>query len=125
MPFLTRDPLDLDELIRAVRRDSDGGLATFLGIVRNENEGHPVSSIDYTAYEPMAELEAGKIAGELASEFPETRVAMRHRLGNLAVGQASVAIAAGSPHRAEAFAACREAIERVKARVPIWKKELE
>ena len=125
MTFLTRDPLDLDDLIRAVQRDSDGGLASFVGVVRNENEGRSVSSIDYTAYEPMAELEAGKIASELEAEFPETRVAMRHRLGVLGVGEASVAIAAGSPHRAEAFAACREAIEKVKARIPIWKKEFE
>ncbi len=66
-----------------------------------------------------------RIAGELRAEFPGTTVAMRHRLGTLAVGDASVAIIASAPHRKEAFAACREAIERVKARVPIWKKEME
>ena len=125
MPFLTREPLDLGPMIREVRRDSDGGITTFLGVVRDENEGRRVSAIDYTAYEPMAEREAAKIAGELAKEFPQTRVRMRHRLGTLAVGEASVAIAASSAHRAEAFAACREAIERIKARVPIWKKERE
>ena len=124
-PFLNRAPLDLDDLIRAVRRDSDGGLAAFVGVVRNENEGRPVATIEYTAYEPMAEREMEKIARELRADFPETTVAMRHRLGILPVGEASVAIVAASPHRGEAFAACREAIEKIKARVPIWKKEME
>ena len=123
--FLTRDPLNLAALIADVRRDSDGGLATFLGVVRNENDGQRVSRIEYTAYEPMAELEAQKIDAELAGEFPGTQVAMRHRLGTLAIGEASVAIAAASPHRAEAFAACRAAIEKIKLRVPIWKKEMQ
>lgn len=122
---LTRDPLDIASLIRETRRPSDGGLALFLGVVRNENDGRAVARIEYTAYEPMAESEMGKIAAELTAEFPGTRVAMRHRLGMLSVGEASVAIVAASPHRAEAFAACRAAIEKIKARVPIWKKEME
>ncbi len=125
MSYLTTSPLDLPALIREVRRDSDGGLAAFLGVVRNENEGRAVARIDYTAYETMAENEMEKIAGELREEFPATRVAMRHRLGILAVGEASVAIVAASPHRDEAFSACRGAIEKIKARVPIWKKEME
>ncbi len=123
MPYLTRDPLDPSSLLASVRRDGDGGLASFVGVVRNENEGARVQKIEYTAYEPMAEKEMGKIAAELAELYPDTRVRFLHRLGTLAVGEASVAIAAASPHRAEAFAACREAIERIKTRVPIWKKE--
>lgn len=125
MSYLTTDPLDLPSLMGAVRRDSDGGLAAFLGVVRNENEGRRVGRIEYTAYAPMVELEMGKIASELARDFPETRVAMIHRVGLLAVGEASVAIAAASPHRQDAYAACREAIEKIKARAPIWKKEME
>lgn len=121
--FLTRDVLDPAALLASVRRDGDGGLASFVGVVRNENEGARVKRIEYTAYEEMAEREMGKIAAELAELFPATRVRFLHRLGTLAVGEASVAIAAASPHRAEAFAACREAIERIKARAPIWKKE--
>jgi molybdopterin synthase catalytic subunit len=123
MSYLTGDPLDLSALIAEVRRDSDGGLAVFLGVVRNENDGRPVREIDYTAYEKMAESEMEKVASGLAAHFPETRVGMRHRLGILRVGEASVAIVASSPHRSEAFAACREAIEQIKLRVPIWKKE--
>ncbi|MGH9440777.1 MAG: molybdenum cofactor biosynthesis protein MoaE [Thermoanaerobaculia bacterium] len=125
MHYLTREPLDLPALIAAVRRDSDGGLAAFLGVVRNENDGRRVGRIEYTAYASMAELEMGKIARELEKSFAETRVAMAHRIGVLSVGEASVAIAASSAHRAEAFAACREAIEKIKARAPIWKKEME
>jgi molybdopterin synthase catalytic subunit len=123
-PYLTFAALDLSALIGETKRDSDGGLAAFLGVVRNENEGRSVEKIEYTAYEPMAELEMERIAGELRTAFPGTRVAMRHRLGILPVGEASVAIVAASPHRNEAFAACREAIEKIKARVPIWKKEM-
>ena len=90
--FLTGDALDLGALIREIRRDSDGGLAAFLGVVRNENEGRAVARIDYTAYETMAENEMEKIAGELREEFPATRVAMRHRLGILAVGEEQRAV---------------------------------
>jgi molybdopterin synthase catalytic subunit len=123
LTYLTRAPLDLTSLLASVRRDGDGGLASFVGVVRNENEGKPVSRIEYTAYEEMAELEMGKIASELAQRFPATRVRFLHRLGTVPVGEPSVAIAAASPHRAEAFEACREAIEAIKSRVPIWKKE--
>lgn len=123
MNYLTRGSLDPTSLLASVRRDGDGGLASFVGVVRNENDGKSVSRIEYTAYEPMAEREMKKIASELAEKYPETRVRFLHRLGTLSIGEISVAIAAASPHRAEAFAACREAIERIKSRVPIWKKE--
>ena len=119
---LTFNPIDVAGLLNEVR-PSDGGVCVFLGVVRNENEGLPTVAIQYEAYGPMAEAEMEKIAGFLAQEWPQTRVRMRHRVGQLAVGEVSVAIVAASPHRAEAFAACRAAIDRIKTTVPIWKKE--
>jgi len=123
MARLTDGPLRVAELIAAARRDSDGAVAAFVGVVRDRHEGLPVESIEYAAYGEMAERELEKIERELAAAFPETRTLVRHRVGTLRVGEESVAIVAVSPHRADAFAACREAIEAVKARVPIWKLE--
>lgn len=120
--FLTTSPLDVAALA-ADTRSSDGALCLFVGVVRDENAGKPTTGIEYQAYGPMAEAEMAKIAEGLARDFPDVRIQMRHRVGRLAVGEASVAIAAVSPHRAEAFAACRAAIDRIKATVPIWKKE--
>jgi molybdopterin synthase catalytic subunit len=123
LPHLADAPLSLSEMIREVLRGSDGALATFVGVVRNENDGLPVETIEYSAYREMAGREIAAIERELALEFEGSVVRIRHRLGTLAVGDASVAIVAVSPHRREALAACREGIERVKARVPIWKRE--
>ncbi len=120
--YLTTDPLDLARLLLEARA-SDGALCLFVGVVRNENEGRPATAIEYQAYGPMAESEMAKIAEALVREFPATRVRIQHRVGRLAVGEPSVAIAAVSPHRSEAFAACRAAIDRIKTTVPIWKKE--
>jgi molybdopterin synthase catalytic subunit len=105
-------------------RAGDGALSLFVGVVRNENQGRETTAIKYEAYGSMAESEMAKIAEGLAREFPSARVRMVHRVGRLVVGEASVAIVAASPHRAEAFAACRAAIDRIKTTVPIWKKEL-
>jgi molybdopterin synthase catalytic subunit len=110
-------------MIAEAVRSSDGAVAVFVGVVRNENAGLPVDAIEYSSYRPMAERELEKIETEIASEFPETRTSIRHRVGMLRVGEESVAIVAVSPHRREALAACREAIERVKSRAPIWKRE--
>jgi molybdopterin synthase catalytic subunit len=123
MRHLTRDPLDPAALAAEIQGAGDGAVAMFVGVVRDHNQGLPVRKILYTAYEEMAELEIEKIIAEIAAEIPEARVAVMHRLGELAVGVPSVAVAAVSPHRDEAFRACREAIDRVKARAPIWKKE--
>ncbi len=120
--YLTTDPIDLVKLLLEAR-PSDGALCLFVGVVRNENQGRPTSAIEYQAYGPMAESEMAKIAEGLVREFPATRVRMQHRVGRLGVGEPSVAIAAVSPHRSEAFAACRAAIDRIKTTVPIWKKE--
>ena len=121
--FLTSSPIDLASLLREAR-PSDGALCLFVGVVRDSNEGRATTAIRYEAYGPMAEQEIARILEQLAHEHPGVRVAVRHRVGELSVGEASVAIAAVSPHRAEAFAACRAAIDRIKTTVPIWKKEL-
>jgi molybdopterin synthase catalytic subunit len=120
--FLTDSPIDVAALLLEARA-SDGALCLFVGVVRNENDGRRTTAIEYEAYGPMAELEMDRIAKALAEDFPSVRLRMRHRTGRLEVGEASVAIVAVSPHRSEAFAACRAAIDRIKTTVPIWKKE--
>jgi len=121
--FLSADPLDPGLLLSAVRRGEDGGLALFVGVVRNENEGHRVDRLEYEAYGPMAEREMSRISEDLARTHPGAQVLFRHRVGALAVGDVAVVVAASAAHRAEAFAACRAGIEAIKARVPIWKRE--
>ena len=123
MSRLTERPIEPAELLAAVRRDGDGGLALFVGVVRDHNEGRRVTGLEYSAYIPMAEKEMDRIAAEIATAHPGAVVAFRHRLGGLSIGDVAVAVAAAAPHRAEAFAACRAGIEAIKARVPIWKKE--
>ena len=120
--YLTHAPLDVASLLKEAR-PSDGALCLFVGVVRDQNDGRPTTAIEYEAYGPMAEEQIARIAGELGREFPTARLVVRHRIGRLSVGDASVAIVATSPHRAEAFAACRAAIDRIKTTVPIWKKE--
>lgn len=95
---------------------------TFLGLVRNHHEGRGVRSLEYSAYESMAEAEAARIVAEAERRWP-IRMAMRHRLGSLMIGDIAIAIAAAGAHRAEAFEACRYVIEETKRRLPIWKKE--
>lgn len=116
------EPIDVPRLLSEVR-PSDGGVCLFLGVVRNENDGRPTTSIHYEAYGPMAQAEIARIAEAAGREWPDARVRIEHRVGVLRVGDVSVAILATAPHRADAFAACRAAIDRVKATVPVWKKE--
>ena len=123
MSYLTDDPIDTRQLARGVTRSSDGACAVFEGIVRDHHEGKAVESIFYEAYRPMAEKEIAKIIHDISRQYPEVTTAVVHRLGLLKVGDVSIAIACASPHRAEAFAACRAAIDRIKQTVPIWKKE--
>ena len=123
MPYLTDGPIDTAALIRSVMRPSDGAYVLFDGVVRNHHEGHAVESILYEAYRPMAEKEIDKIVTNTRVQFPDVAIAVLHRLGNLRVGDSSIAIVCASPHRAEAFAACRMLIDRIKETVPIWKKE--
>lgn len=122
-PYLTDDPIDRQALVAEVMRPSDGALVVFDGVVRDHHEGKAVSEIFYEAYRPMAEKEIAKIVSDVSTRFPEVRIGLRHRLGLLKVGEASIVIACSASHRAEAFDACREVIDRVKETVPIWKKE--
>jgi molybdopterin synthase catalytic subunit len=123
MSYLTDAPIDPRALVAQVTRRSDGAYVLFEGIVRDHHEGKAVESIFYDAYRPMAEKEMEKIVRDVAARFPEVALAVVHRLGQLVVGDASIAIVAASPHRAEAFDACRMMIDRIKETVPIWKKE--
>jgi molybdopterin synthase catalytic subunit len=131
MPLLAigPEPLALEPLAAAVSArpgeasGRDGAVATFLGLVRNHNLGRSVRYLDYEAYEPLARKSFERIAGEVAGRWPGVRLGLHHRVGRLEIGEASVAIAAASAHRADAFAACRYAIERVKQIAPIWKRE--
>jgi len=123
MSYLTDAVIDRDGLIRSVMRPSDGACALFEGVVRNHHEGKRVESIFYDAYRPMAEKEIAKIVEETQRVFSDVAIAVVHRLGQLQVGDASIAIACTSPHRGDAFAACRMMIDRIKETVPIWKKE--
>ena len=121
---LLRDtPLELDEVIRAVSHDGAGGVVTFAGAVRRESRGRLVARLEYEAYRPMAEERLRVIIDEL-EQAHAARVSILHRLGVLAVGELAVVIAASAPHRTAAFAACRDAIERLKTEVPIWKREI-
>jgi molybdopterin synthase catalytic subunit len=121
---VTRDPLQLDRLIQMVSGGGGhGAVATFTGIVRNNHLSRRVTHLEYEAYEPMALRALAQICDEADREWPGTRLAVHHRVGRLAIGEASIVIAAASPHRAAAFAACRYVIERVKQIVPIWKHE--
>src|SRR4029077_6271252 len=101
----------------------DGAIATFVGLVRDHNAGRRVLWLDYEAYAPLTLKAFERIAEEATARWPDARIAIHHRTGRVEIGEASVAIAAASPHRADAFAACRYAIERVKQIAPIWKHE--
>lgn len=117
------EALSVDEVVRAVSHDRAGAVVTFVGVVRRENEGRDVTLLEYEAYGSMAEAELGRILEEIPSEIEGVRVAAAHRVGELQVGDAAVVCAASSPHRGEAFAACEALIDRIKARLPIWKRE--
>ena len=121
-------PLSLEPLVtlvvdRGPAIGSDGAVTTFLGLVRNHNAGRRVQFLEYEAFEPLALRAFERISQEISSLWPDVRLALHHRIGRIEIGDASVAIAAASPHRANAFSACRYAIERVKQIAPIWKRE--
>lgn len=120
---ITERPLELSPLLAEVSHPSAGAVATFAGVVRDHNAGRPVSRLEYEAYGAMAEQELGRILAEIAAEMPGVRVAASHRVGSLSVGDVAVLCAASAPHRGEAFEACRALIDRIKARLPIWKRE--
>jgi molybdopterin synthase catalytic subunit len=120
---VTADALHVEDVTAAVGAADCGAVATFVGIVRDHNADRRVLWLVYEAYEPLARKALRRIGDEVATEWPRVRLAIHHRVGRLAIGEASVVIAAGAPHRADAFAACRYAIERIKQIVPIWKHE--
>jgi molybdopterin synthase catalytic subunit len=120
---LRETALSLDEVVRDVTHPGAGAVVTFVGVVRNENEGRAVTRLDYTAYEAMAIREMNSITEEIEAEIDGVRVSVLHRVGSLLVGDAAVICAASAPHREEAFEACRALIDRIKSRVPIWKRE--
>jgi molybdopterin synthase catalytic subunit len=118
--------LDAERLGAALASDGagrDGAVVTFLGLVRNHNVGRSVRYLEYEAYEPLALKAFERIDAEIRARWPSARLALHHRVGRLEIGEASVAIVATSPHRADAYAACRYAIERVKQIAPVWKRE--
>jgi molybdopterin synthase catalytic subunit len=121
--WIVAQPLSMDVLLAEVTAPTMGGVATFTGIVRNQARGAEIDHLEYEAYAPMAERELRKITDAVAARWPQVRLALAHRVGRLAIGEAAVMIAAAAPHRAEAFEACRFAIDTLKKTVPIWKKE--
>lgn len=120
---ITFDPIEPAGVLARVGGPEDGASVLFLGVVRNRNEGRSVSGMEYEAYQAMARRQLAAIVSEAASRAGVLRVAAVHRLGELSVGQVSVAVAASSPHRAEAFDAARCVIEEIKKRLPVWKRE--
>lgn len=120
---LVRETIDVAALLARVADRGRGAAVLFLGTVRDRHDGRTVTGIDYTAYEPMAERVLAAIERELEAGHADLAVALVHRLGELTVGEASIAIAAASPRRDAAFAAARHALERVKREAPIWKLE--
>jgi molybdopterin synthase catalytic subunit len=120
---LLRAPLDPQPLLAAVAVRARGATVLFLGTVRDAHAGHEVVGIDYSAYEAMAEATLARIERELEAEHDGLALRIVHRLGALAPGEASIAIAAAAPRRAAAFDAARRALERVKREAPIWKLE--
>jgi len=121
---LTHGPVNLTSVVVEVVDERAGAIATFLGTVRSQSRGRDVIALEYEAYEEMAEEVMAAIAAELLARYDLCKVAMAHRLGRVELGETSVAIGVSAPHRQDALAACADAIEALKARVPLWKKEL-
>lgn len=115
--------LSVDEAMRAVAHTGAGATVTFIGTVRDLNDGRPVTLLEYEAYTTMARAEMARICTEVEATWPGTRSAAFHRIGALAVGDIAVVCAVSAPHRSEAFHACRKVIDEIKHRVPIWKRE--
>lgn len=124
MILVTRDVLVPEEVTAQVRAPYNGAVVTFLGTTRNETHGRRVLFLEYEAYVPMAENKLREVAREVKKRWGVPDIAIAHRIGRLEVGEVSLVVAVASPHRREAFAACLEAVDRIKQVVPIWKKEV-
>lgn len=120
---ICEDPLDLDALLRETEDPGSGALAIFSGTVRDENEGHPVEALTYEAHVLLAENVLQELEREVLERFKVRRCRIQHRVGTLPLGEPSVLVVVRAAHRAEAFAACRYAIDELKRRAPIWKEE--
>lgn len=121
---ITREPISAAALADTIVTAEHGGVVTFDGVVRVHSRGKRIRYLEYDAYPEMADRQIAAILEEARRQWPDTEVAAMHRTGRLEIGEVSVAIAAASAHRAEAFAACRFVIDAIKQRVPIWKKEV-
>jgi molybdopterin synthase catalytic subunit/molybdopterin converting factor small subunit len=122
--LLSDEPLSLDRVVDEVRDPRAGAIATFTGTTRDRSRGRDVEYLDYEAYEGLAEGLMTEIATELGERYELCGVAIHHRIGRVQIGETSVVIAVSAPHRADALAACRDAIDELKQRVPLWKKEV-
>ena len=120
---LSGEPLSLDAVVDEVRSDQAGAIATFIGTTRVQSRGHTVLHLDYEAYEEMAEQAMAEIAEDLKRRYDLCEIAIHHRTGRVDIGEASVVIAVSAPHRQDALAACKDAIDSLKEQVPLWKKE--
>jgi molybdopterin synthase catalytic subunit len=120
---LSGEPLSLDAVVDEVRSDQAGAIATFIGTTRLQSRGRTVLHLDYEAYEEMAEQVMARIAAELKGRYDLCEIAIHHRTGRVEIGEASVVIAVSAPHRQDALAACKDAIDTLKEQVPLWKKE--
>ena len=120
---LSTEPLSLDAAVDEVRSDQAGAIATFTGTTRLQSRGRTVLHLDYEAYEEMAEQTMAQIAEELKARYDLCEIAIHHRTGRVDIGESSVVIAVSAPHRQDALAACKEAIDTLKGQVPLWKKE--
>jgi molybdopterin synthase catalytic subunit len=120
---LTDSPPSIDQAVASVQHPGAGAVCVFLGIVRDRSDGRSVVRLEYEAYGSMAVAEMERIVEELSAEVDGVRLAVVHRTGSLAVGDIAVVCAASAPHRGQAFDACRALIDRIKARVPVWKRE--
>jgi molybdopterin synthase catalytic subunit/molybdopterin converting factor small subunit len=122
--LLSEEPLSLDRVVDEVRDEQAGAIATFTGTTRIQSRGRTVTHLDYEAYEGMAERVMAEIAEGLQSRYELSAVAIHHRVGRVGIGETSVVIAVSAPHRQDALAACKDAIDELKERVPLWKKEV-
>ena len=120
---VTTEPLSVQQVNDLVKRPTDGAVVTFDGIVRNNFDGRSVRYLEYEAYAAMAEKKLAEIGAEVQQKFAVGEIAMMHRIGRLEIGESSIVIAIAAPHRHAAFEACAYAMDRVKAEVPVWKKE--
>ena len=121
---VTEEPLGLDAVVAEVADERAGAIATFTGTVRRQSRGREVTRLEYEAYAEMAEDVMAQLARDLEEQYELCAIAVHHRVGTLAIGEASVVIAVSAPHRQDALAACSDAIDRLKETVPLWKKEV-